>query len=171
MIIRPERQLEYNAIHAFIQRAFETAKVADGNEQDYADSLRTGGGYIPELALVAEEGGTLLGHIMLTKTYVENTENDKWELLLLAPLSVELAYRNQGIGGALVKEAMKRAEELGFRGVALVGDPAYYGRFGFHRSTDFSVSYPGDIEAKYVQVAELFPGALAHVSGLLCIPH
>jgi predicted N-acetyltransferase YhbS len=66
--------------------------VANGNEQDYVNKLRATDNYIPDLALVAKEDGMLVGHIMLTKTNIIDS-GSKFEALLLAPLSVVLAYR------------------------------------------------------------------------------
>lgn len=93
--IRPEREEEFEIIYKLIQTAFETADVKDGTEQDYANKLRAGIGYLPKLALVAEKEGKLIGHIMLTKTSVQQNNGENIETLLIAPLSVLLEYRNQ----------------------------------------------------------------------------
>jgi len=108
-----------------VKIAFQTAKVSNGKEQDFVNQLRSSGCYIPELALVAEENGKLIGHIMLTKTYIVNG-NSKFETLLLAPISVALEYRDRGVGSALIKEGFRLAKEMGYTSVLLVGDPAYY---------------------------------------------
>ena len=67
MTIRPERPDEYDAIYELIRVAFRTAHRSDGTEQDYANALRAVEGYIPELALVAEQDGELIGHVMFTR--------------------------------------------------------------------------------------------------------
>ena len=63
--VRQEREAEFPAIYELIRTAFATAEVSDGDEQDFANRLRIHGNYIPELALVAECQGKLIGHIML----------------------------------------------------------------------------------------------------------
>lgn len=108
MTIRPERPSEFPLLYEFIQTAFATAAVSDGTEQDFTDRLRAGGGYIPELALVAEEDGAIVGHIMLTRTPLQ-TDSAEYDTLLLAPLSVALSHRSQGVGSALVKAACDKA--------------------------------------------------------------
>ncbi|MDD5648587.1 MAG: hypothetical protein PHY03_06600 [Dehalococcoidia bacterium] len=80
MIVRRERAEEFPEIYKLVEVAFQTAKVTNGKEQDFVNQLRAGGNYIPELAPVAEEGGKLIGHIMLTKTYI-NGNNNKYETL------------------------------------------------------------------------------------------
>jgi predicted N-acetyltransferase YhbS len=111
VIIRQEKPLEFQSIYDLVKFAFQTAKVANGKEQDYVDKLRASSNYIPELALVAEEDGKIIGHIMLTKTYVA-TGNSKFEALLVAPLFVALEYRKRGIASKLVKESFDLAKNL-----------------------------------------------------------
>ena len=164
MIIRPEKPSEFRDIYNLVKTAFQTAKVADGNEQDYVDKLRASGNYIPELALVAEEDGKLVGHIMLTKTYVTAT-GSKFDALLLAPLSVALQYRNRGIGSKLVEKSLELAKNIGYTAVFVVGDPAFYSRFGFKSSMLFGVKHVPSIGDQYVMVRELSVGSLAGVSG------
>ncbi len=165
MIIRQEKPSEYPKIYDLVKAAFQTAKVATGSEQDYVDKLRVSGNYIPQLAFVAEEDGRLVGHIMLTKTYVITTEGSKFEALLLAPLSIALEYRNRGIGQKLVWKSFELAKKLGFRAVFVVGNPAYYSRFGFKSSAAFGIKHVPVIPDPYVMAVELTPNALAKAPG------
>ena len=82
MKIRRETPEDYEAVYAVVQRAFESAEHADGTEQDLVTALRNGDGYIPELALVAEEDGEIVGHILFTKALVGGQT-----VLALAPWS------------------------------------------------------------------------------------
>jgi predicted N-acetyltransferase YhbS len=77
---------------------------------------------LPQLALVAEEEGKIVGHIMLTKTYVTSTEK-RFEAWILAPLSVALEFRSRGIGSKFVHESFELAKNMGFKAVFVVGDP------------------------------------------------
>ena len=63
MHIRQEREQDYPEIYRLVKEAFATAEHADGNEQDLVEALRKGSAYLPELALVAEEEGVLLGFV------------------------------------------------------------------------------------------------------------
>ncbi len=80
MLIRPEGPADLTAIHDLVQAAFASAEHSDGTEQDLVDALRRGPAFIPKLSLVAEEDGTLLGHILFTKMKVGDRE-----ALALAP--------------------------------------------------------------------------------------
>jgi predicted N-acetyltransferase YhbS len=162
--IRPEQPSEYGFLHSFIKVAFETAEVKNGDEQNYVDRLRASDGYIPELALVAEEAGEIVGHIMLTKTFVL-TGTSRVEALLLAPLSVKLSHRRQGVGSKLVQEGFRVAKQMGFQSIFVVGNPKYYGRFGFRSTARFGIRHVPEIPEPYVMGIELLPNALAGVSG------
>lgn len=158
--IRLEQPTEFAELYDFIRTAFRTAKVADGDEQDFTDRRRASGGYLPELALVAEEQGQIVGHILLTKYAVKLATGAEQELLLIAPLAVALEYRSKGVGAALMNEGLRRAKELGYKAALLVGDPAYYARFGFRPSTELGIRNIDGIPDFYVQAVELESGAL-----------
>lgn len=170
MIIRPENKTDYQAIYALVQTAFKTAKVSSGDEQNFVNRLRESENYIPELALVAEaeaekkEEKKLIGHVMLTRTNIE-TDNGAFGLLLLAPLAVVLDRRGKGVGGELLENVCMRAKELGHRAVTLVGDPAYYQRFGFKPAITFGIKNTNGIPSQYVMARELVPEALCGTKG------
>jgi predicted N-acetyltransferase YhbS len=162
--ISQEKPEKFREIYNLVKVAFQTAKVSNGKEQDFTDELRAGGNYIPELALVAEENGKLIGHIMLTRSYVTEGSN-KFEMLLLAPISVVLEQRGKGVGSKLIAESFRLARAKGYRAVILVGDPGYYHRFGFKAAIEFGIKHVHDIPDENVMACELVPGGLSGVSG------
>ncbi len=164
--IRGERPADHDAIYELVKEAFSTAPVKDGGEQDFVNELRSGPGYIPGLALVAEEDGALVGHIMLTVTKIRGADSEH-NVLLLAPLCVELSHRNRGIGGALIKESFLRAMDLGYNAVVLVGEPLYYHRFGFVSASRFGIHDKKDIPEGYLMAVELRQGALNGCGGVV----
>lgn len=164
MIIRQEKKEEFREIYDMVKLAFETAQVSNGKEQDFVNQLRAESNYIPKLALVAEENGELIGHIMLTRTYVKEGA-EKHTVLLLAPLSVKEAYRNQGVGGALIQESFRIAKNMGYKAVFLVGAPSYYQRFGFQSAAFFGIRHMTGIPDENVMACELEPGAFETIRG------
>lgn len=164
MTIREERPEEFPALYDFIKEVFATAAVKDGTEQDFTDRLRASGGYLPELALVAEEGSEIAGHVMLTKLDY-HVNGQACGALVLAPLSVALTKRGQGVGGKLAREALDRARKLGYKAVFLCGNPAYYSRFGFRPIAEFGMTNLEGTPIEYVQACELLPGALSGARG------
>ncbi len=164
MIIRQETENDFSQIYDLVKTAFQTAHVSSGDEQNFVNRLRGSGNYIPELALVAEENGNLIGHIMLTDIYVVNGDN-KYKALLLAPISVVLEQRNKRVGSKLINESFRLAKELNYASVFLVGDPAYYNRFGFQPSINFGIKNTQGFPDQYVMACELIPNALQGISG------
>ena len=116
MIIRQEHNKEFHSIYALVKAAFESAEHADGNEPDLVNALRKSDSYIPELSLVAEIDGKIVGHIMFTKLKIGNQVQ-----LALAPLSVLPDYQKQGIGTALIQEGHTRARALGYEYSVVLG--------------------------------------------------
>ena len=87
--------------------------------------------------------------------------------LLLGPLAVHPDHRNRGIGSALMRRAIARARLAGHRAILLVGDAAYYGRFGFSAAATGALWMPGQFDRDRLLALELKPGALAGARGLI----
>ena len=166
MIIRREKEEDFPLIYDLVRNAFETARVSDGKEQDLVNELRIGKNYLPELALVAEENGQLVGHILVTKTYIKS-KGKRQPVLYAAPLSVKLEFRNRGVGTALLKEAMILGRRMGYGAIFLVGDPAYYHKYGFQSANGFGIGHRHKIPEDNVMGYELEPGALSGCCGTL----
>jgi putative acetyltransferase len=167
--IRPEIPAEFEMIRALVKAAFATARHADGDEHEYVDRLRASRAYIPELALVAEDGGGLVGHIMLTRILVSGAQGAR-PALLLSPLAVAPDRQNQGIGSLLARESLARATASGAGVVLVVGDPAYYERFGFRSSAALGIRNVDGFDERNVMALELRPGALAKCLGTVSFP-
>ncbi|MBX3578302.1 MAG: N-acetyltransferase [Rhizobiaceae bacterium] len=112
-------------------------------EAGLVDALVTGGDAVVEL--VAEEEGSVVGHILFSRLHVDNGRQ-RFAAVALAPLAVEPAFHGTGIGGALIREAHLRLKTAGETLSVVVGDPAYYGRFGYQRerARRFESAFQGD---------------------------
>lgn len=166
LLIRSEETTDFETIYNFVKLAFKTASHSDGSEQDFINELRRSPSYIKELALVAEDEKKIIGHIMLTKFQIQG-KHQAFETLLLAPLAVDLEYRKCGIGSALVLQSFELAKQMGYESVIVLGDPAYYSRFGFKPSTHFGITCLNEIPFEFIQACELIKGSLTHISGAI----
>ena len=147
MIIRQEKVLDYPAIGHVVKTAFESAEHADGNEHDLVTQLRKSDGFIPELALVAEDNGKILGHIMFTAVTVGDHTG-----LALAPLSVHPEAQRQGIGTTLMRTAHDKAQQMGFLFSVVLGNNAYYNLVGYQTAKPFGILAPFDVPDEYFMV-------------------
>lgn len=93
------------------------------------------------LSYVAETDGQLVGHVLLTKSWLDAPER-LVDVLVLSPLGVVPEHQRRGIGGRLVQHALEQAEQFGAPAVFLEGDPAYYSRLGFGRATGRGFTAP-----------------------------
>ena len=166
MTIRTAREADFPAIYALVQTAFATARVSDGTEQDFVLELRQRDTYRPELELVAEETGQLTGHIFLSELSIPGAP-EGLRGLMAAPLCVRLEDRSRGLGGQLLHEGGRRAAELGYNALFLVGDPDYYGRYGFQNAVSLGFQNASGVPDQFLLALGLTPEALAAPRGAL----
>ena len=115
------------------------------------------------LAFVARCDGRLVGTLRLWPVVTATGH----VALLLGPLAVEADARGLGIGAALMWQALHKARALGHRAVILVGDAAYYNRFGFSAEKTGALRMPGPCERERLLACELVPDALTGARGLI----
>ena len=87
--------------------------------------------------------------------------------ILLGPLAVEPSLQGRGIGRSLVRHGLNRARQLGYSVCVVVGEPEYYGPFGFANATAAGLLLPGPVDPQRFQVLELDPGSLQDLGGLI----
>lgn len=126
MMIRPERVGDLDAIGVVTQAAFRDVPYSDHNEHLVIERLRRAGALA--VSLVAEENGAITGHIGFSPVGLSGS-SDIW--FGLGPLSVLPERQGRGVGSALVHRGFDALRELNASGCVVMGDPAYYRRFGF----------------------------------------
>ncbi len=164
LTIRQEAIGDRKIVYKLIQESFVDVEISDHLEQDLVERLRKSESFIPELSLVAEESGELVGYILLTKIQIKN-DNESHPSLALAPVVVRPDQQNKGIGAALIKEAHSKAKKLGYDSVILLGHKDYYPRFGYKKCRDFGIKMPFEVAEEYCMAKELKEGALKDCQG------
>jgi len=135
MTIRPEEPADYNAIARVVEAAFGRP-----DEARLVERLRATGLVVPQLTLVAEDAGHIFGHVL--QSYVTLRGEEDRRVLALAPLSVAPAQQHAGIGSALMRETVRRADALREPLIVLLGHPGYYPRFGFENARALGIDPP-----------------------------
>jgi putative acetyltransferase len=146
VIVRRERPADHDAVRTLHRAAF-ARDPATGSERApedvveprLVDDLREDAGFLPHLSLVAVVDDDVAGHVIATRGWLEPFGAPT---LGLGPLSVLPEVQGRGIGSVLVHALLAVAEAAGESSVALLGAPAYYGRFGFRAAGEFGIAAP-----------------------------
>ncbi|MCT9810827.1 N-acetyltransferase [Acidovorax sp. Be4] len=149
--IRNETAADVEAIHAVTTAAFLTAPHTDHTEQFIVQALRRAGKLT--VSLVAEVDATVVGHVAVSPVSVSDGTPGWYGL---GPISVLPAYQGQGIGGRLMNAALQALRESGAAGCVVLGEPGYYGRFGFRVVPGLVLA---DVPPEYFQAVS-FGGAV-----------
>lgn len=131
-------------------------------ENEMIGEIRASGRLLPDLALVAEVGGRVVGHVIVAPAELrgdpEHPERPR-RVLLLAPLSVLPEFQRRGVGSALMRDVLARARSRPEPMVVLLGHPEYYPRFGFRRAAEFGLSPDSPAAMVYPLHRDLSPYA------------
>jgi predicted N-acetyltransferase YhbS len=150
----PEDAPEIGRLH---ERTFGPGRYAKT-----AYRIREGVAHDLALSFTARIGTLLVGSVRLSPVLIGETA-----ALLLGPLTVEPPFRERGIGQSLMERALAEAKAKGHRLVVLVGDEPYYAKAGFKRIAAGQITMHGPVDPSRLLAAELVPGALKNVAGLI----
>ena len=164
--VRSERDDDRVAIADVVRRAYADVEWSDHREHLMIDRLRQSEAFLPTLSLIADVDGEAVGHLLLTRAWIE-TGTTATATLALAPLSVVPERQHCGIGSALVHEAHKRALGLGLQSVLCVGNATYYTRFGYQPLAAYPITLPIEAPTENQMILPLVPGALHGVEGVV----
>jgi putative acetyltransferase len=140
VLIRRETERDIDVIRAITTAAFAAGRPPGLTvpEARLIDELRTGPAWLPALSLVAvTPAGEVIGHVLGTRAHVGQEP-----VLALGPLAVRPDRQRYGVGSALMHAILGAADALGEPLAALLGDPAYYRRFGFELGTVYQITPP-----------------------------
>jgi putative acetyltransferase len=139
-VIRPEQPGDKAAIASVIERAFGRP-----DEARLVERLRADGDSV--VSLVAEADGELVGHVLLSRM------SAPFRALGLAPVAVAPERQRSGVGAALIEEALALARSGGWDAIFVLGEPAYYRRFGFR--ADLAAGFASPYAGPYLMVRPL----------------
>lgn len=147
MIIRPEREIDFIEIQTLVKSAFAGVKHTDGDEHNLVNRLRGSDEYIPDLSLIAEVNGRIVGYAMFSRIHIGSTE-----AIALAPLAVLPDFQNRGIGRALIAYGHRKAKENNYNCSVVLGSPEYYSKSGYLPALAFGIIAPFEIEPEFYMV-------------------
>ncbi len=167
--IRPERSSDHPRVDEIQRAAFgrnEEAELVTALREP-ADSILSLVAEIPPVRstdVSASSAANVAGHVFFSPVTLEGP-GDPPPLAGLAPLAVDAHAQTTGIGSALVRAGLRDCLSLGWQAVFLLGNPAYYSRFGFSLAAPQGFRYESEAFDGGFQMIELVPGALTGCSG------
>lgn len=136
ILIRSETPADHGAIALVTAAAFAAARHSSGRETRIIEALRAAGQL--HVSLVAEDRGAIVGHVAISPVRIPG-EPGAW--YGLGPLSVAPGLQRRGVGSRLTLDALASTRSGGAHGCVVLGDPAFYGRFGFRAQE--GLHFPG----------------------------
>lgn len=151
MLIRREVAGDTHAVRAVHGAAFPAPAGAAPAEVALVDALRRSPAWIPRLSLVAAVGARVVGHVVCTRATLDGSH----AVVGLGPLGVLPDRQGAGVGSALVHAVLGAADALDEPLVGVLGEPGYYGRFGFVPAAQVGVEAPEPSWGAHFQVRRL----------------
>ncbi|MPZ89547.1 MAG: GNAT family N-acetyltransferase [Nitriliruptorales bacterium] len=154
MLIRRESAGDASAITRVHASAFEVGEgSAKPVEVTLVEELRRSTAWLPQLSLVATVGSEVVGHVVCSRAQVGPKHHP---VLGLGPLGVRLDHQKQGLGSALMHAVLGAADACDEPLVGLLGEPGYYGRFGFMPAADHGIEALDVSWGAYFQIRPLW---------------
>ena len=158
--IRNERKTDYKIVEDITRKAFYNVYVPGCMEHYLVHIMREHEDFIPELDFVIEVDGQIVGNIMYTKAKLTDEAGAEKEILTFGPVSILPKYQRNGYGKMLIEHSLKRAAELGYEAVVIMGSPANYVGSGFQCCRKYNICVEKEKYPAAMLVKELKPGAL-----------
>ena len=150
LVIRAERQCDFDEIRTLVKAAFAGAEHTDGDEHNLVDRLRCTDEYIPGLSFVAGINGKIVGYAMFSQINIGSCK-----AISLAPLAVLPGFQNHGIGRALIEAGHQKAKEGDYYCSVVLGSPEYYSKSGYLPALPFGIVAPFEIPPQFYMVFPL----------------
>lgn len=164
LMVRGEKEADHDAV-------FEISRRAYGREDEGAlvNAIRKTKSYEKGFSLVAIKEDAVLGHVLFSKGFITH-RGRRFKCLVLGPVAVNPEHQRRGIGTALINEGLERAREVGFGAVVVVGDPVYFGRFGFVPAITKKLRTSLKVPDENFMVKEISRNALRGIIGTVMFP-
>ncbi len=158
--IRKETTADYQTVEELTRRAFWNLYVPGCTEHYLVHILRSHEDFIPELDLVAERHGKIIGSILYTKAALIDEAGYEKPILTFGPVCIHPDYQRQGYGKQLMEYSFDKAAALGYDTIVIFGNPGNYVSRGFKSCQKYRVSLADGSYPAAMLVKELHPGAL-----------
>lgn len=165
IIIRNETPGDYRMVENLTREAFWNIYRPGCLEHYVLHTFRRDPAFVPELDLVMERDGKIIGHIMYVHSAIRTDDGREVPIMTFGPISIAPALQRKGYGKLLLDHSMEKARAMGTGALAITGNIDFYGKSGFVVSKTRGIRYEDAPEADYFLIAELEPGFLDGITG------
>ena len=144
-IIRLENPCDYRTVETITREAFWNLSVPGCDEHYYVHVMRSHADFIPELDLVLEVDGKIIGNVMYTKCKLTDEIGEEKPILSFGPVCILPEYQRKGYGKALLEHSFEKALELGYDTIVIFGNPDNYVARGFKSCKKYNVCLAGNV--------------------------
>jgi len=171
--IRLETNEDHRAVEQLIREAFWNVYRPGCSEHYVMHVLREDPAFVPELDLVMEQDGALIGQNMFMRTLILADDGREIPVLTMGPICITPERKRQGYGKKLLDHSLEKATALDFGAVLFEGNIGFYGKSGFDYARSFGIRYhdlPEGADDSFFLCKELIPGYLDGVTGVYQTP-
>ena len=172
-IIRLERKDEHREVENLVREAFWNVYRPGCIEHYLLNQLRYDDSFVPELDLVMERSGHLIGQNVFMKASIKADDGREIPVMTMGPICIAPELKGMGYGKILLDHSLIKAADLGCGAVCLEGDINFYRKSGFTYAADYGIRYhglPDGEDSSFFLCKELIPGYLSGVTGEYATP-
>ena len=173
IIIRRETERDHRIVETLIRESFWNVYRPGCLEHYVIHRLRDDPAFVPELDLVMEGDGRIIGQNMFMRAEIRADDGRTIPIMTMGPICITPELKRRGFGKRLLDDSLERAAALGCGALCFEGNILFYGKSGFTYARDFSIRYhdlPAGADDSFFLCRELVPGYLAGVTGVYTPP-
>lgn len=173
LVIRSEEKGEYYEVENLVRESFWNVYRPGCMEHYVLHQLRKDAAFVPELDLVMERDGELIGQNMFMRAWIAADDGSKIPIMTMGPICIAPRCKRKGYGKILLDYSLEKAKELGCGALCFEGNIDFYGKSGFREAREFGIRYhglPKGEDASFFLCKELIPGYLDGITGEYTTP-
>lgn len=168
IVIRRETEQDHRAVETLVRESFWNVYRPGCLEHYVIHRLRDDPAFVPELDLVMEQDGRLIGQNMFMRAAIRADDGRDIPIMTMGPICIAPDRKRQGYGKLLLDRSLEMAAALGCGALCFEGNIDFYGKSGFTYASEFGIRYhglPEGADASFFLCRELIPGYLDGVTG------
>lgn len=166
--IRLENETEYREVENLVRESFWNVYRPGCLEHFVLYELRKDPDFVPELDLILEKDGEIIGQNMFMRTVIHADDGREIPIMTMGPIGILPEFKRMGYGKFLLDHSLEKAAELGCGALCFEGNIDFYGKSGFRSASEFGIRYhglPEGEDASFFLCRELIPGYLDGITG------